>query len=498
MAKILLTPEDRAVVTRVLREGLGQRDDPQWRAARIALARSLQIATSPGDEFSRPIQQKGGSELHDAQVTGHGSAANEDYRDVFAALLSVHDNRNYFTDPETLDDALNRHIRRGIKEIQTSLRDNFDFYDYLLQELYFERTGDRGSSAQAEGSRLEERLARILGQLGIGADIVGHDDGPRLTRFTIELHGLDDLDRMRKGVGKVAFALGLGEDTVSCALAPGERRVVVDIPRPMGTWSTITWSEVRSALGSDEAGRMALPICVGTDVLGKPLLLDLAEAPHLFIGGTTGSGKSMCLHALLLSLIHRSDLQPELVLIDPKAVEFSGYQGCSAVRTGAPITDVDGAAFVLNQLVSEMEERQERLRALDARNITEANERRANLKRIVLCIDELGDLFVTNREVEGPLIRLAQRARFVGIHLVLATQRPEAATFPGLLRSNVPSRIALTVQKSAESRIILDEVGAEALLMRGDMLVRFAGRPTFRAHGCLVEPSDIVEAVRAR
>lgn len=243
---------------------------------------------------------------------------------------------------------------------------------------------------------------------------------------------------------------------------------------------------------------MALPVCVGTDVLGKPFLFDLAEAPHLFVGGTTGSGKSMCMHALLLSLLRHTGAQPELVLIDPKAVEFSGYEGCSAVRGGGPITEMEGAAVALHELTTDMEQRQERLRALDARNITEANERRANLRRIVVFIDELGDLFATNREVEGPLIRLAQRARFVGIHLVLATQRPEAATFPGLLRSNVPSRIALTVQKSAESRIILDEVGAEALLMRGDMLLRFAGRATFRAHGCLVEPHDIVEAVRVR
>ncbi len=498
MAKILLTPEERAVIISVLKDGLKQRDDPQWLAARIALARSLQIANAPGEEFARPSYHRLGSELHDEQVTGHGSPINEDFRDVFAALLSVHDNCNYFGDPEELDEALNRHIRRGIKDINTSWRENYDFYDYLLQEMYFDRTGDRDTTAKAESTRLEERLTRIFGQLGIGGDIINRDDGPRLTRFTVELHGLEDLDRLRKGVSKVAFALGLpSEDSVACSLAQAERRVYVDIPRPMGTWTTVTWSDVRPSLDSDDAAKMALPICLGTDVLGKPFLFDLAEAPHLFIGGTTGSGKSMCLHALLLSLLHKTELQPELVLIDPKAVEFSGYAGCAAVRTGAPITEMDAVASALNQLVADMEERQERLRALDARNIVEANERKANLRRIVVCIDELGDLFATNREVETPLIRLAQRARFIGIHLVLATQRPEAATFPGLLRSNVPSRIALTVQKSAESRIILDEVGAESLLMRGDMLVRLAGRATFRAHGCLVEPGDILAGVRA-
>jgi S-DNA-T family DNA segregation ATPase FtsK/SpoIIIE len=139
--------------------------------------------------------------------------------------------------------------------------------------------------------------------------------------------------------------------------------------------------------------------------------------------------------------------------------------------------------------------RQEIMTALDVRNIAEANARGAGLRRIVAIIDELGDLFMTKREIEVPLIRLAQKARSAGIHLVLATQRPEAATFPGLLRSNVPSRIALTVQKASESRIILDEGGAEALLMRGDMLIRLAGRPTERAHGCRVTTQDIQEAL---
>jgi S-DNA-T family DNA segregation ATPase FtsK/SpoIIIE len=143
-----------------------------------------------------------------------------------------------------------------------------------------------------------------------------------------------------------------------------------------------------------------------------------------------------------------------------------------------------------------MNDRHEKLRALDARNLTEGNARGAAMNRIVAVIDELGDLFMTRREIEIPLIRLAQKARSTGIHLVLATQRPEAATFPGLLRSNIPSRIALTVQKSAESRIILDEIGAEGLLMRGDMLVRFAGRATVRAHGCRIDQSDIIAAVR--
>ena len=497
MGKVILTAEERTTISSILTEGLsGHSSDPQWPIARLALARSLRIGHPPSDDFARPSQRKGGVELHETQVTGRGSPVLEDFRDIFAALLSVHDGRDYVTDSEAFDEAINRHIRRGLKEISTTWRSGFDFFDYLLQEMYFDRDSESQDLLQQESIRLRDRIERVLGQLGIASDIIKQEDGPRLTRFTVELHGLDDLDLLRKGVGKIAFALGLGEDTVTSSLAGGERRVYVDIPRPSSSWNTVMWTELVHVLNSDTAQKMILPVCIGTDVLGEPFLFDLSEAPHLFIGGTTGSGKSMCVHAILLSLIRCHSTPPELVLIDPKSVEFTSYSGGATVSDGAPITDMDIANKVLDKLVQEMEMRQQRLGALDARNLTEANERGAKLRRIVIVIDELADLFATHSQIEKPLTRLAQKARTVGIHLVLATQRPEAATFPGLLRSNVPSRIALTVQKASESRIIIDEIGAESLLMRGDMLVRLAGRTTLRAHGCLVEPGDIIAEVK--
>lgn len=497
MEKLYLTPEERECVQSLLRKGLRlQKSDPQWLIARLAIARSLQIADAPSPEdFGRPAYRKGGSELHYEQVTGLGKGP-DDVTDVFKAILSIYHNRDFFADEAAFEEAMQRHLRRGLREIDSSWRERFDFHDYLFQEMYFELRGDGGGSIEPDSSALRDRVSRVLGQLGIGADIETQHEGPRLTRFTIELHGLDDLDRFRRGLDKLAFALGLGENTLSQSLAPGERKVFLHVPRPTATWKTITWQDVRGALATPEAGAMILPICIGTDVLGEPFVRDLAEAPHLFIGGTTGSGKSMCIHSILLSLLSGPHALPELVLIDPKAVEFSNYEGVSSIQGGGPVTDTDDAFAALNRLVEEMQERQERLKALDARNIAEANERGANLRRIVVVIDELADLILTRRDIDLPLIRLAQKARSAGIHLVLATQRPEAATFPGLLRSNIPSRIALTVQKAAESRIILDEGGAEGLLMRGDMLVRFAGHHTVRAHGCRIEPNDIVSVVR--
>lgn len=493
--RIYLGPPEKEIMQLMLRRGLGGRTE-WWIPARLALARSLQLPDEPSAELYKPLSQQSrgrGVELHPPQLTGEGKGGALDLTDTFRAILSVYHGRDLSGDDEEFRDLLQRHVRRGLKTIKDEWDGESDFADYLLRELY----GDAAIStrtADETGTELASRVSRVLGQLGIGASVAEMVDGPRLTRLTLELKALEDLDRLRRGLGKLAFALGYGESAITTSLAPGEQRVYIDVPRPETSWRFIGWREVRGALRSAEAEAMALPICVGTDVLGEPLVRDLAEAPHLFVGGTTGSGKSMCLHAILLSLLSSAEI-PELLLIDPKAVEFSAYQQSRHLRSGGIITTADSTLVALEDLVGVMEERQERMRALDARNIDEANESGARLRRIVVLIDELGDLFLTRRDVEVPLIRLAQKARSSGIHLVLATQRPEAATFPGLLRSNIPSRIALTVQKAAESRIILDEQGAEALQGRGDMLIRFAGRPTVRAHGCRIDPSDISAAV---
>lgn len=494
--RIHLGRDDRETIQDIIRFGLKHHE--QWVGGRLALARSLQMSDLPDPQiFQKQSQQRGGVELHAAQLTGEGKGPEEDITDVLRALLSIHEGRDYFEDEEGFHDALQRHVRRGLREFRNTWPTDSDFHGYLLQELFFEDASFGPEDDESRVAGLGQRISVVLGQLGIGAELVETMEGPRLTRFQFVLEMLDDLDRLRKGIGKIGFALGFGQESVTLALARGERQVFLFVPRPPKQWRTVTWKEVSHKLAEPSSEAMTLPVCLGTDILGEPFLIDLAEAPHLFVGGTTGSGKSMCLHAILLSLLEARGGQIQLVLIDPKAVEFQAYVGCKLLREGGVIVSADSALVALEGLVEEMNNRQEIVGTYDARNISEANARGAKLPRIIAVVDELGDLFLSRRDIEAPLIRLAQKARSVGIHLVLATQRPEAATFPGLLRSNIPSRIALAVQKSSESRIILDEVGAESLLMRGDMLVRFAGRQTTRAHGCRVDPADILSAVGA-
>jgi S-DNA-T family DNA segregation ATPase FtsK/SpoIIIE len=493
LTRILLTREERTIVERVKREGWRSRLD-NWTVARLALARSLQLPNSPSKERFAPISaQQGGIELHAPQLTGEGRGGRDDFTDLYCAMLSIYESTSLFGDDDAFHEALQRHVRRGLEVIAAEWHVGADLNRYILDEMMLgaDETGEESS-----GSDLGDRVTRVLGQIGVSAKLVSTFEGARLTRFTFELSQLGDLDRLRRGIDKIGFALGLGDAVVGMALGTAAQTVFLDIPRPATTWHTVEWSTLRDALTTPAAKSMGMPIAIGMDVVGSPIVVDLAEAPHLFVGGTTGSGKSMCLHTILLSLLNDRSRAPELLLVDPKTVEFSGYRDLKNLRTGATVTTPDAAVVALEDLVEEMDRRQGVIGGVGAKDIDEANRNGASLRRIVAVVDELGDLFMTRPEIELPLIRLAQKARSTGIHLVLATQRPEAATFPGMLRSNIPSRIALTVQKASESRIILDEGGAEQLLGRGDMLVRFTGRPLVRAHGARVSPTDIATAVR--
>ncbi|WP_175830652.1 FtsK/SpoIIIE domain-containing protein [Burkholderia cenocepacia] len=491
MSSLYFTSEERDFCDRVLEQGMNMQPKhaPRWWVVRFAVSQSLRLDTLPDERYNAPTQRA--SELELEQITGVGKDPSENYDDAMRLLLSVRHQQDLFHEEGNSHylQALQRHARRGIERMMSAWRPDRSFHDYLLDELYL----DAGPSPDYEGSSTSgvvslTALVQGLGQIGVSAEPVGEPlQGPRLTRFQLTLATVDDYDRLRKGTEDLAFAIGLGSVGIAVTREQGERRVIVDVPRPSASWTDVTWPGIRAALADRQE---ALPVCPGVDVMGTPLIFDLVDTPHLFIAGATGSGKSVCLNALLVSMLAARN-PPELLMIDPKGVDFADYDQCARLRDRRVITDMSEAVAALRGLVHEMEARQGVLRQYNARNLAEAQASGASLERLVVIIDELADFMMGKSGAEEPLIRLAQKARATGIHLVLATQRPEAATFPGLLRANIPSRIALTVQKSADSRIILDEGGAEKLLMRGDMLVKLAGRDAVRAHGARVEPTDI-------
>lgn len=493
MSSLYFTAEERDFFERVRQHGLYQRSAPAWIIVRFALAHSLRTDTLPDSSYGVPSSRV--SELELEQITGFGKAnPDENYDNEMRLLLSVRHAQDLFGDDKKYLECLQRHARRGLELMKAAWLPSRTFHDYLLDELYSDVRIDVGSDDNKVGTASYDisTLMQGLLQIGVAAEQIAPSlEGPRLNRFSLKLGGVEDYDKLRKGLDDLAFAMGLGNAGIAVAREQGERRVIVDIPRPGARWHDITWRNVRPAL---EDRTEALPVCPGVDVLGRPLVFDLVEAPHLFIAGATGSGKSVCLNALLMSLL-TSKRPPHLLMIDPKGVDFAEYAQCSLLRDRNIITDMSEGVGALREVVKEMEERQAVLRQYDARNLAEAQANGATLERLVVVIDELADFMMGKSGAEEPLIRLAQKARATGIHLVLATQRPEAATFPGILRANIPSRIALTVQKATDSRIILDEGGAEKLLMRGDMLVKLAGRETVRAHGARIELADIRSAV---
>lgn len=495
MSSLYFTAEERDFCDRVLEQGMNMqpKQAPRWWVVRFAVSQSLRLDSLPDERYNAPTQRP--SELELEQITGFGKEPADNYDDPMRLLLSVRHQQDLFREEDNALylQALQRHARRGLEHMMSAWRPGRSFHDYLLDELYIDggplTDGDRSGTS---GGVSLNALTQGLSQIGVSAEPVGEPgQGPRLTRFHLTLATVDDYDRLRKGAEDLAFAIGLGSAGIAVAREQGERRVIVDVPRPSASWTDVTWPGIRAALADRQE---ALPVCPGVDVMGGPLIFDLVETPHLFIAGATGSGKSVCLNALLVSMLVAHE-PPELVMIDPKGVDFADYDKCTRLRDRRVITDMSEAVTALRELVQEMESRQAVLRQYNARNLAEARANGASLQRLVVVIDELADFMMGKSGAEEPLIRLAQKARATGIHLVLATQRPEAATFPGLLRANIPSRIALTVQKSADSRIILDEGGAEKLLMRGDMLVKLAGRDAVRAHGARVEPADIRAAV---
>jgi S-DNA-T family DNA segregation ATPase FtsK/SpoIIIE len=293
----------------------------------------------------------------------------------------------------------------------------------------------------------------------------------------------------------IAYALAATEVRILAPI-PGKSAVGVEVPntRP----AQVTLGDVFSEY--PDANDWSLPVGLGKDISGRAVFFDLAEMPHLLVAGTTGSGKSVMLNGLLTSLLLTTDpRQVKMVLVDPKRVELSQFARVPHLITPV-VTDVKKAANALSWAVSEMERRYEVLERMGVRSLDGYNDRaEKQMPYVVIVIDELADLMMTAAaKVEDAVIRLAQKARAVGIHLVVATQRPSVDVITGMIKANVPSRIAFAVSSQIDSRVILDASGAEALLGQGDMLFKpvSALRPS-RVQGAYISESEVDHVVSA-
>ncbi len=357
-----------------------------------------------------------------------------------------------------------------------------------------------------------EALEGALRQYRIDGEVVGIESGPVITLYDVRLAPGTKVSQLNAIDSDIARAL----KAVNIRIVPNqEGRDTVGIEVPNSTKERVRLKELMS--NSDAFAKMKLPMFLGKDASGDPLIADLTQMPHMLIAGTTGSGKSVCMNTIIMSFLYtKKPNELKLVLVDPKMVEMSQFKDIPHLMCPV-VTEMAKAAAILEWACKKMDERYELLAEAGCRDIASYNElewddlkaalnpatpeEEARIPRklpyMVFIIDELADLMMTNKEVEGSIIRIAQKARAVGIHLILATQRPQANVVTGLIKSNMPCRISFKVASGMDSRIVLDQKGGELLLGQGDMLYLSPRTSKLvRSQGTLVDDKEIRRVVR--
>ncbi len=352
--------------------------------------------------------------------------------------------------------------------------------------------GQPGKAAE----RTAEALLQALGNFGIDATLVGQVVGPRVTRYELQLAPGTKVGKVAALRDDLAYALATTEIRILAPI-PGKQAVGVEVPNLAP--NIVTLGDIFDELPSPSS---PLSVWLGKDISGASVSADLARMPHILIAGTTGSGKSGCINTMLCSILLRATPdEVRMILMDPKRVELGLYESIPHLLTPV-VSSPKQASAVLTNVLAEMERRYERMSLARARNLSELNRAlrkrgEAQLPYLLVVIDELADLMmVSPQEVEDAVIRLAQKSRAVGIHLVLATQRPSVDVITGMIKANVPSRIAFAVSSQTDSRVILDTSGAESLLGQGDMLFKPLGTSRLqRVQGAYVSEEEIALVV---
>jgi S-DNA-T family DNA segregation ATPase FtsK/SpoIIIE len=365
--------------------------------------------------------------------------------------------------------------------------------DYRLPDRDLLRKSPPGGGPNGDQTaRIADALKQTLANFGVDANVIGQISGPRVTRYELQLAPGTKVSKVAALKDDLSYALATTEIRILAPI-PGKQAVGVELPNTSP--NLVTLGDVFEDLPQSAS---PLAVWLGKDISGQAVWTDLARMPHILIAGTTGSGKSGCINTILTSVLLRSSPDDvRMILIDPKRIELGYYE--SIPHLLAPVvSSPKEATAVLRNVVAEMERRYEQLSRVRARNLPEANRAlrsrgEQQLPYLLVVIDELADLMmISPQEVEDCVIRLAQKSRAVGIHLVLATQRPSVDVITGMIKANVPSRIAFAVSSQTDSRVILDQAGAESLLGQGDMLFKPLGTSRLqRLQGAFVTEEEI-------
>jgi S-DNA-T family DNA segregation ATPase FtsK/SpoIIIE len=382
---------------------------------------------------------------------------------------------------------------------RASITDDPDFEWRIPGTRFLTRSTGEAAKPDTAGQELVARtLLETLGHFGIEAKVIGRVTGPHITRYELRLAPGIKVAKISQLKDDLAYALA-ATDIRILAPIPGKQAVGVEVPN-----ARRRIVHLGDVFQDPPADWSPLTVWLGKDIAGRAIGADLAKMPHLLVAGTTGAGKSACVNAMLSSVLLRATPhQVRLVLVDPKQVELNHYESIPHLLTPV-ITSPRMAANALQNLVKEMEQRYTTMSLARTRSLPELNRSREKrgeppLPYILCVIDELADLMmVAPADVEDSIIRLAQKARAVGIHLVLATQSPRVDVITGMIKANVPSRIAFAVSSQTDSRVILDHNGAESLLGQGDMLFSPVGSSKLqRIQGAYIDEEQILELTEA-
>lgn len=389
-------------------------------------------------------------------------------------------------------------IQRDLAQASAVQVENYQAPPLELLATLDDEKLSRQNDGETKGTQKD--LLETIQSFGISGRIVYATRGPAVTRYEFELERGIKLSKLTNLARDIALCLGV----FSVRIAPvvGKNSVVgIEVPN-----RKVTPVSIRSVLASQEfqESYSSVSFAVGKDISNRNVVGDIARMPHLLIAGTTGSGKSVCTNSMIISLLYKSSPDDvRFLMVDPKMVELSNYNGIPHLLIPV-VTDPKKAAGALQWAVFEMMQRYQDFANIGARDIESYNrkvqeheELGKKKPKIVIFIDELADLMIAAaKEVEEAICRVAQMGRAAGMHLVIATQRPSSDVITGLMKANIPSRIALAVASSLDSRIILDSVGAEDLVGNGDMLFAPLGKPKRRVQGCYISEEEVNEVIR--
>ncbi|MBO5788841.1 MAG: DNA translocase FtsK, partial [Clostridia bacterium] len=378
-----------------------------------------------------------------------------------------------------------------------ALGKNTATYQYPPLDLLVPGTAAvRDEETEAEIERNSEALVETLASFNVGTHIVGISRGPRITRYEIMPNRGVKVNAITSRADDIALNLASAGIRIEAPI-PGMSAIGVEVPNRKPTLVRIR--DMFASEGFATAPSKST-VCLGTDVTGNPVFADIAKMPHLLIAGATGMGKSVCINGILLSLLYKARPdEVKLILVDPKKVELNVYNNIPHLLVPV-VTDAQAAAGALIWAVGEMERRFELIESMGVRDLKSYNNAVAGhpdkgepLPKIIIVIDELNDLMMSAKDaVESAICRIAQKARAAGMHLIIGTQRPSVDVITGVIKANIPSRIAFHVSSMVDSRTILDMTGAEKLLDKGDMLASLVGlSEPRRVQGSMVEDEEV-------